>query len=154
MRWFQFSLRSFLVATTVFALCFGWTLERARQRERAIDVILAMGAEVLYERGEPFLDDRFYDDTRAAHLWPDLRRFPVEITLPEDVELDAVIGRYVEQAVPVQKLVIGHAIQDNALRYVKGLNQGCIVMFLDSQYLSAEALAELERRLPEVVISR
>lgn len=153
-RRFQFSLRALIITLTAACLWLGWTVEQARRRGAAIDAILAVGGEVYYELGAPMLDDRFYDEPHAAHFWPDLRSLPVEIILPEDVELDAVIASYLEQAAPVQKLVVGYAIQDEALPQLHRLNDGCIVTLLDPQYISAEGITGLKRARPQLNINK
>lgn len=153
-RRFQFNLKALLVALMLVCLWLGWTIERARKRGAAIDAILAVGGEVHYELGEPRLDDRFYDDSHAAHFWPDVRGLPVEIILPEDVELDPVIARHLQQAAPLQKLVISDAIKDHALGHLVGLNDGCIVILLDPQYVSAEAIEQIRHARPQLAISK
>lgn len=48
-RWFQFSLRGFLVALTVFAVWLGWQVDRARQQREAIKAIAKGKGKTFYE---------------------------------------------------------------------------------------------------------
>jgi hypothetical protein len=48
-RWFQYSLRSFLVFMTAFAVWLGILAERARQQREAVKAIEALGGKVTYD---------------------------------------------------------------------------------------------------------
>lgn len=48
-RRFQFSLRALLVVVTLLVLCLGWEADRAAKQQRAVDMVLTHGGEVLYE---------------------------------------------------------------------------------------------------------
>lgn len=74
-RWFQFSLRAFLIAVTVFAVCCGWTVDRVRRRREAIRAINAVGGTygVRLRGSKAFraMANRFgYDE----HTFYDMRR--------------------------------------------------------------------------------
>jgi hypothetical protein len=149
----QFSLRALLVAITVACLWLGWKVERARTRGSAIDAILAVGGKVFYDLGEagsgiggPPIE------IQADHFWPDARSFPIEIVLPEELDVDGALARYLEQAGPVQTVAICHPIHDDALWALRRLNDGCAIL-LNPQHLSAEAIAELRRTRPQLTIS-
>ena len=46
--WFRYSLRTFLVILTLFAVWLGWTVHCARQTRLAIDAIEELGGHVAY----------------------------------------------------------------------------------------------------------
>ena len=48
-RWFQYSLRSFLILLTVFAVWLGVVVNRAREQREAVKAIEALGGVVLYD---------------------------------------------------------------------------------------------------------
>ena len=47
-RWFQFSLRGFLVVLTIGCLWLGWKVERAQSQREAVAKIESVGAIVYY----------------------------------------------------------------------------------------------------------
>ena len=49
MRWFRFSLRTFLLVVTVFCIWLGWKINAARQQKEAVDAILKAGGTVYYD---------------------------------------------------------------------------------------------------------
>jgi hypothetical protein len=149
LRRFQFSLRTLLVALTSACLLLGWKAEQARKRGSAIDAISAIGGKVFYDLGD-LTDPRI--GTHQDHFWQDAKSLPVEIILPEGLDLDVVLARHLERAAPVQTLAICHAIDDDALRRLRGLNDGCVIL-LDEQHLTPAALAELRRARPQLIIS-
>jgi len=48
-RWFQYSLRTLLLAITAAAIWLGMSTHRARQQEQAVDAILQLGGSVYYD---------------------------------------------------------------------------------------------------------
>ena len=48
-RWFQYSLRSFLILLTVFAVWLGVVVNRAREQREAVKAIEALGGLVFYD---------------------------------------------------------------------------------------------------------
>ena len=48
-RWFQFSLRTFLVLMTVFAVWFGWAMNKAREQRKAVAWVEELGGAVWYD---------------------------------------------------------------------------------------------------------
>ena len=48
-RWARFSLRTLLVAITLFAVWIGWTMKRIREQERAVQRIQELGGTVTYD---------------------------------------------------------------------------------------------------------
>jgi hypothetical protein len=76
-RWFQFSLRGFLIAVTVFAGWLGWKIDRVRRHREAIRAVDAFGAGygVRIDRSKTFLamakrlgydEQTFYDVDRLS----------------------------------------------------------------------------------------
>jgi hypothetical protein len=57
-RWFQYSLRSFLVLTTALAVWLGIVVNRAREQREAVEAIEALGGRVQYD-WEQDLNDPF-----------------------------------------------------------------------------------------------
>jgi hypothetical protein len=55
-RWFQYSLRSFLVVVTALAVWLGVVVNRAREQREAVKAIEALGGDVIYEGEDPFAD--------------------------------------------------------------------------------------------------
>ena len=130
-RWFQFSLRGFLIAVTLLAVWLGWTVQRARKRGAAIDFIVKAGGTVGYghETQDIFLRD-LKGHEHVEHFWPDVKRLPVQITLGP--RPDVFIVECLERAAPIESLYI---------------------YTLSADDLSDEALSELHRRLPGVSIT-
>ena len=48
-RYFQFSMRGFLVAVTVFAVWLGWNVEQAKRQREGVVELRAAGAQVFYD---------------------------------------------------------------------------------------------------------
>ena len=48
-RWLQFSLRTFFALLTVFGVWLGWTVNRAKKQEEAVEWVREMGGWVLYD---------------------------------------------------------------------------------------------------------
>lgn len=48
-RWFQYSLRSFLVVVTALAVWLGVVVNRAREQREAVKAIEALGGSVMYD---------------------------------------------------------------------------------------------------------
>ena len=48
-RWLQYSLRSFLVVLTAFAIWLGVAVNRAREQREAVKAIEALGGTVTYD---------------------------------------------------------------------------------------------------------
>src|SRR3569623_2568747 len=69
-RWFQYSLRSFLILLTVSAVWLGVVVHRAAEQREAVKVIQALGGVVYYdfqEKPNPHKEARFmtYFDSEA-----------------------------------------------------------------------------------------
>lgn len=152
-RRFQFSLRALLVALTIACGWLGWTVQQARRRGRAIDAIVDAGGLAYYEGGgDTFLGKMLSDGEYVDHFWADLRHLPLVMELPDEADLDAAMGRCVEEAVPFKTLGVNYPVCDAVLRHLNGLNDGCEVIFWHDEHLSSDALAELQRRLPSVEV--
>jgi hypothetical protein len=75
-RWFQFSLRGFLVVLTALAVWLGVIVNRAREQREAVKAIEAMGGIVTYDWEadpyDPFGDDPDNPEEPGGPVW--LRR--------------------------------------------------------------------------------
>jgi hypothetical protein len=83
-RWFQYSLRSFLILVTALAVWLGIVVNRAREQREAVKAIEALGGEVVYDwkleldREEPLgprwlrelIGDDFFQEVRHVYLFP------------------------------------------------------------------------------------
>ena len=69
-RWFQYSLRSFLVLVTALAVWLGVVVNRAREQREAVKAIEALGGVVLYDwmlvEGSQELELRPFDKQRPS----------------------------------------------------------------------------------------
>jgi hypothetical protein len=151
-RRFQFSLRTLLVAITVFCLIFGWTIDRATRRGAAIDAIVAAGSTVLYGDGSDADEDGNYLDfwgNNPSHFWQDVKRIPVIVSY-QGFALDDSLARNIKDAVPVAGLSLAHPVRDDELRRLIGLAGPCEVYLRDCENISEEAIDELERYSPNV----
>ena len=152
-RYFQFSLRAFLVATAIFAVWLGWATERTRRRGRAIDAIVAEGGEVYYQDDDDPtlfwpLDHSDYND----HFWADFRRTPINVSLGPNVDLDANMGHLIAEALPLHGLGIDGFGPDHNLQHLIYLNDRCIIELRNPQDTSIPGLEDLKRRLPKVEV--
>ena len=68
-RWFQFSLRSFLVLLTVFAVWLGVVVHRAREQREAVEAIEALGGTVAYDWQQESTSP-FYSPVASQPLGP------------------------------------------------------------------------------------
>jgi hypothetical protein len=129
-RWFQFSLRGFLIAVTLLTVWLGWTVQRARSRGAVIDAIVKAGGTVVYETEGIFMRD-LADYEYVGHFWPDMKRLPVQITL--DSPPDTSIEKCLERAAPFQSLYIWGDLSDEALLELHRRLPGVPVTTLDHQ---------------------
>jgi hypothetical protein len=81
-RWFQYSLRTFLVAVTCVALAFAWFANHARQRRTALDAIREAGGNIqMYYRepgSESLLEKWFGAELFEPIMKVDLRKGKVD----------------------------------------------------------------------------
>ena len=125
-RWFQFSLRGFLVVLTIGCVWLGWKVEKARKRGRAIDAIVAMGATAYYV--SPADSTIAINTDHASHWWADLKLTPVNIEL-DHLGVSKAAYALVVDAKPIRRLDIFHHIQDlQVLEQLNGLNDGCDIV--------------------------
>jgi hypothetical protein len=59
-RWLRFSLRTLLVLVTVFGVWLGVKVDQARRQKRAVETLVALGAEIAYEHQRA---DGWYDSS-------------------------------------------------------------------------------------------
>ena len=77
-RYWQFSLRTFLIMLTVVCVWLGWQVLRVKQQRRAVGWVLEMGGSVSYEEGFNIADATptspewlrdFYDQVVSVSLY-------------------------------------------------------------------------------------
>ena len=151
-RWFQFSLRGFLIAVAVFAICFGHTVEKARRRGSALDAIVAAGGEVTYQPDVELTNKSSWWPITSDHLWFDVEQRRVRVYLPENVTLDAALGRNLKCACPIDQLIVGPAVVDDWLSHLHGIAEVRELDLWDNELASQGALKELGAACPEVDI--
>lgn len=149
-RRFQFSLKTLLLALTLGCLCFGWFIERARRRERAIDAIVEAGGVVFY--GEES-EAKFRQMKYEGHFWRDVGRIPVRLHLDETLLLDASLGASIREAAPVARADIRYPVDDDDLPQFSQFNEGCDVVFWDIRNLSVVAMDKFIQAFPHVNVA-
>ena len=144
-RWLQFSLRSVLIAMTASCLWFGWKVERARNRGRAIDAIVSEGGYVYYEGGSRFLMPG------AAHFWLDLENVPVSIEFSMDVPPGPKTGSYLSCVDGIVALDL-RELPDIYLQRmgIESIDNGCQVIV--NEFVAPKEREWLGRKLPNCKI--
>jgi|SRR5215469_166451 len=146
-RRFQFSLRTFLVVVTLACLVFGWKVERARERGRAVGALHKDGAVVSYD-GRKYLPDGL------ELFWWDFKGVPLRLALPDAPT--AEVASHVSKAYPVKELMI-----HGQLRHIEDSDLGPIGqianvarMKIQGPKLSKAAVKSLRETLPgtEIVV--
>ena len=66
-RWFQFSLRTLLLAITACAIWVSWYSNRVHRQRAAVQAVLDLGGTVIYDY--QIIDDRAWDP-KAESSWP------------------------------------------------------------------------------------
>ena len=132
-RWFQFSLRGFLIAVTVLTVALGWTVEQAHRRGRAIQAIVDEYGDVWHD---PETNQR---PGFSQNMWP----VPVEIRL--EYATDELIAQVVA-AKPVRRLDIYSLYGIKSLERLNNLNDGCEVVI--NECASEEEGKAIARLLP------
>ena len=146
----KFSLRGFLIAVAVLAICLGWIVNGARRRGLAIDAIVKAGGSVGYEEADLFLDE-ILNHEHIGHFWPDVKGEPVIISLNE--KLNDFVGECLAKSVPIHTLYVCTPVDDQSLDHITTLNAGCELVFYEAEEVSEKALMALEQRLPGVQVS-
>ena len=139
-RWYQFSLRAFLIAVFVFAVVCGWLVLKARQQERAVAAIRAAGAEVGYdhssERRVPewlvrWLGVDFFDSVTSLHVYKNSSLGDADLELFQSLpELQCV---YIDRT----------SIGDAGMKHLRGLTQ-IEFLYLDRTCITDEGTESLE----------
>jgi Leucine-rich repeat (LRR) protein len=115
-RWFQYSLRTFLVLVTCVALAIGWFAHYARQRRAAFEAIRQAGGNIqMYHRepgSESFLESWFGPELFQSVMKVDLRQGKV----------DNELLRHVGVLKELERLDLSNAhIDDDGLRHIEHL---------------------------------
>ena len=166
-RWYQFSLRTLLVATAVCALLMGLLtnrLIRAGKQRRIVAEIQGVGGAVLY--------DFQYDFTPENHRIPGWERPPTPTLIPRlilgddffagvvfvqitssvfaDADLRRLAG--LQELSDLQHLcLVGSQVSDEGLEYLSGLAELRILDLTDTQ-VTPEGIKRLQEALPDCKI--
>lgn len=68
LRWFQFSLRSMVILTTLVALFLGYFAHQARKREHALGAVRRLGGTIFYNNDAPEFVNRLLGETWFARV--------------------------------------------------------------------------------------
>lgn len=152
-KWFQYSLRSFLLLMTSGCIILGWYSESGRRRREAIDAIKSMGALVRHPSefpGSPytviFRQSAVERKDSSLDLPPGFQgglcSIGPQITLTNEGL------RYVGRLTDIQQLLIVRVpITDSGLTWLRPLRKLTRVQFEDT-YVTAAGVAQLQKALP------
>lgn len=139
----QFSLRALFIVITLFLLLFGWNIERARKRGRAVNAIVAAGNIVGYH--EPIGHD-------GVDFWQDVLRKSVDVRICNG-PLNPEIGQQLVAAAPIRRLELDFYVNDQDLEHLLGLNDGCqVTMPFTTSHVSPVGLGNLKRLKPKITV--
>ena len=100
---------------------------------------------------EAFLHNKYSDAYSSMdHFWLDLRRVPLKVVLREKMSFSTTIASQLGEIGPIHDLHIWCPVNNDALRHMNGLNDGCKVYFFS---ISEVGLEQLKKELPNVEIT-
>ena len=77
-RWFQFSLRTFLIAVTLFGGWIGWNLHEVRQRKQALEfIVLRKGTVSVYSNNDVMEREPPWRASKLPWMWRMLGSEPI-----------------------------------------------------------------------------
>ena len=135
-RWYQYSLRTLFIITTLFALVCGWyayEMQKAAKRRAAIAEFEKLGGRVWYYDVCDSSDIR--GETPAWYSW--LRKFHGD--------------KHLGNAVGVDFLFVSLQDTDAALEHVKGL-ANLEMLWIDDTKVTDEGAKKIEEALPKCEI--
>ena len=131
-RWLQFSLRGFLLATTVFAVWLGFVAEKAVRQKEAVGLLEAWGATIDYD-----------------HLWQGPFKPPKKTSPPGWVWLRKLLGpHYFDKVVNIELLAGWRsftASQEAAARKGKVPELPRLLVLTDAEFVALGHLPDLRR---------
>ena len=140
-RWLQFSLRTFLVLVTVFAVWFGWLTHKAREQRKAVAWVEKMGGGVIYDAEPP--GPKWVRDILGIDFVADVSSIYLSNAQVTDVTPLAGLKN-------LQKLYLSH-MQLSDLTPLAGLND-LEVLHLFRTQVSEEQVTKLKQALPHCKI--
>jgi hypothetical protein len=150
-RYLAFSLRTLFILLAVLATGLGWTIERARQRGKAIEAIIQVGGVVSYENGPYLLQNKCSSFSR---LWTDCKRQPVTIAFGPSTRLDASLGKQLSAIGEITSLWFDHpSFSDADLRHLRRIDgDACIVFDQPTGRITTLGTEALHEHLPNSTI--
>jgi len=155
-RWFQFSLRTILIPTTIIAVLLGWWSHKARQQREAVAILKGTDGQVRYDCRLPWtgkmcnppewpkwlLDNVGVDYFTSAELLS----CGTEVT---DGSLEHLKG-----LTTLQTLSLGRTqVTDAGLKHLKGLT-ALQVLWLGGTHVTDAGVTQLKKALPNCKIER
>ncbi len=121
----------------ITCMWFGYRVERARKRERAIDAIFFNGGRTTYKNGSRIWLGK------PAHFWLDLTGIPVSIAFSLGDRPSPDVGLQLSKVYELERLDISGWSETEA-GYIQSLENGCEVIVK----MPAEGRELLQRKLP------
>jgi hypothetical protein len=147
-RWFQFSLRTFLVVVALIGIGLGVAVNRARSRKAAIVAIDNLGGTyAFFETGPQWLrnlvhDDKYFYDAARVTLGSTAAGYNFNRPF-KDEDLDGMIDHLNVFSRFEQLDLSGSKVTDDGLRHLKGL-RSLKILNLSNTAVSDEGLARLQ----------
>ena len=144
-RWFQFSLRGFMVMLTIGCLWLGWRVERAHKRARAIDAIVRAGGDVVYDG---YL--RIGEEVGINHFYLDLKGVPVDVGVREP--LNASVGMHLSRIDAIRSLHIESYVSDTEVQHLDHVDDVREITLFRAESVTDTAIEDFRRKHSHVVV--
>ena len=167
-RWFQFKLRTLLIAILVLSLPLSWfavRLERARRQREAVQVIEALGGTVWYYPDKPYT--KFLCRILGSEFLVTVAG--VDLCMIEVTDADLECLKHLDHmdmvelnCTPITDAGLSHLqtltsleclsisdtqVTDNGLRYLKGLTN-LVALHISDTEVTSEGVRKLQQALP------
>ena len=139
-RWFQYSLRTLLILTTVVAALFAWWSHKARRQKLAVEALQRAGALVVYDHKGTLPDDfglAFWGEEQGPSFWPTWLVQALGVDYFSHVHCVAINNPV------VYHMSQNHAVDDTTLEYIKHL-PAVRLLCLNSAQVTDTGLRNLE----------
>ena len=146
-RWFQFSLRKFLVLMILSSLGLGWlgtAIQRGRERRKAVLAIVELGGVVNYREPSSFLQrNDWLRKSLGDELLLDVEAVGLEFAKISDADLV-----HLKELTQLECLDLNNTqVSDAGLIHLKGLTK-LEWLFLSNTQTSVKGVAKLQKALP------